>query len=149
MIQKSLAEQPLPIYGDGLNVRDWLHVEDHCSAIRAVIKGGQTGEVYNVGGDAEMTNIDVVRTICSQLDSKYPRGGGSYFDLVTYVTDRPGHDRRYAIDSSKLQGELGWRPEHTFTTGIEQTVQWYLDNESWWRALQNREGVGKRLGVTV
>ncbi len=147
MIQKALAEQPLPIYGDGLNVRDWLHVEDHCTAIRAVINGGRTGEVYNVGGDAEMTNLDVVRTICEQLDQKLPRSGDSgYFDLLTYVSDRPGHDRRYAIDSSKLKNELGWKPAHSFSSGIDQTVQWYLDNTDWTRRVLDGSYRGERLG---
>jgi dTDP-glucose 4,6-dehydratase len=147
IILKALAEEPLPIYGDGLNVRDWLYVTDHCKAIASVLKGGRTGEVYNVGGDAEMANIDVVRTICGILDELRPRQQGQYQDLITYVTDRPGHDRRYAIDAGKLQGELDWQPEESFASGIRQTIQWYLDNDEWCGRVLDGSYLGQRLGA--
>ncbi len=132
VIAKAIAGEPLPIYGDGKNVRDWLYVGDHCSAIRAVLGGGRIGEVYNVGGDAEMQNIEVVNTICSLLDKRRPREDGKPRDSqITYVRDRPGHDRRYAIDASKLKRELGWSPAHDFGRGIAETVDWYLDNQHW------------------
>lgn len=132
VIAKATAGEPLPIYGDGKNVRDWLYVGDHCSAIRAVLGGGRIGEVYNVGGDAEMQNIEVVNTICSLLDKRRPREDGKSRDSqITYVRDRPGHDRRYAIDASKLKRELGWSPAHDFERGIAETVDWYLDNQHW------------------
>ena len=132
VIAKALAGEPLPVYGDGKQVRDWLFVTDHCAAIRTVLEKGRVGETYNVGGDSERQNIEVVETICRLLDARRPREDGqSRATQITYVTDRPGHDRRYAIDASKLQGELGWKPEHTFETGIEATVDWYLDNQAW------------------
>jgi dTDP-glucose 4,6-dehydratase len=132
IIAKALAGEPLPIYGDGRNVRDWLYVSDHCAAIRAVLEGGRVGETYNVGGDAERENIVVVETLCRLLDERRPRADGQpRFSQVTYVADRPGHDRRYAIDASKLQGELGWQPEHSFEQGMADTVDWYLANEDW------------------
>jgi dTDP-glucose 4,6-dehydratase len=131
MIVNALAAKPLPIYGDGLNVRDWLYVGDHCSAIREVLARGRVGETYNVGGWNEMANIDIVRTLCALLDELRPDAAGSYRRLLTYVTDRPGHDRRYAIDARKIERELGWRPAETFHTGIRKTVQWYLDNPAW------------------
>lgn len=132
VIAKALAGEPLPVYGDGKQVRDWLFVTDHCAAIRAVLEKGRAGETYNVGGDSERQNIEVVETICRLLDARRPREDGQSRAMqITYVTDRPGHDRRYAIDASKLQGELGWKPEHTFESGIEATVDWYLDNQSW------------------
>ena len=131
VIANALAGKPLPIYGDGSNIRDWLYVGDHCSAIRAVVEKGTPGEVYNVGGWNEKTNLDVVHTICDLLDKIKPKSGGSYKDQITYVKDRPGHDRRYAIDARKIERELGWRPAQTFETGIEATVRWYLDNQPW------------------
>ncbi|GMV31089.1 MAG: dTDP-glucose 4,6-dehydratase [Rhodanobacteraceae bacterium] len=132
MIQKALAGEPLPVYGDGRNVRDWLYVRDHCRAIQRVLEAGRTGEVYNVGGDSERENIHVVKTICGMLDQRRPLADGRRREsLITYVKDRPGHDRRYAIDSSKLQRELGWAPQETFETGIARTVDWYLDNQAW------------------
>ncbi len=132
MIHNALAGRPLPVYGDGQNVRDWLFVGDHCSAIRRVLEAGRVGEVYNVGGNAERKNLDVVHRLCETLDRLAPRAeGGSYADLITFVTDRPGHDRRYAIDSRKLQGELGWAPSETFETGLEATVRWYLSHGEW------------------
>ena len=132
VIAKALAGEPLPVYGDGLNVRDWLYVGDHCAAIRRVLEAGRVGETYNVGGDAERTNITVVKAICTLLDQRRPLADGRAREsLITYVKDRPGHDRRYAIDASKLQSELGWAPSVTFEEGIARTVDWYLDNQPW------------------
>ena len=132
IIVNALAGKPLPVYGDGLQVRDWLYVKDHCSAIRRVLAAGRVGEIYNVGGWNEKPNIEIVQTICSLLDELRPRSDGdSYQTQITYVQDRPGHDRRYAIDASKIERELGWKPAETFATGIRKTVQWYLDNQSW------------------
>jgi dTDP-glucose 4,6-dehydratase len=131
VIVNALAGKPLPVYGDGLNVRDWLYVTDHCRAIREVLARGTPGETYNVGGWNEKTNIDIVRTICTLLDELRPSPEGGYARLITHVTDRPGHDRRYAIDARKIERELGWRPAETFETGIRKTVQWYLDNPQW------------------
>jgi dTDP-glucose 4,6-dehydratase len=133
MIVNALAGQPLPVYGDGQNVRDWLYVGDHCAAIRAVLAGGRLGETYNVGGNAEMKNVDVVRTLCRILAELRP--GRDYEALVTFVKDRPGHDRRYAIDARKIAGELGWAPAETFASGMRRTVQWYLDNPAWLAAV--------------
>ena len=131
-IQNALTGKALPIYGDGQQIRDWLYVKDHCSAIRRVLAEGQVGEVYNVGGWNEKANLDVVNTLCSILDELNPRSDGkSYAEQITYVTDRPGHDRRYAIDASKLERELGWKPAETFETGIRKTVQWYLQHQDW------------------
>jgi len=132
IIHNALAGKPLPIYGDGQQVRDWLYVKDHASAIRRVLEAGKVGETYNVGGWNEKPNLDVVHILCSILDELSPRSDGkSYRDQITYVTDRPGHDRRYAIDASKINRELGWKPAETFETGIRKTVQWYLDNQEW------------------
>jgi dTDP-glucose 4,6-dehydratase len=136
VILNALAGKPLPIYGDGQQIRDWLYVKDHCSAIRRVLEAGQLGETYNVGGWNEKPNLHVVHTICSILDQLRPKAGAAgaenkYASQITYVKDRPGHDRRYAIDASKLERELGWRPAETFETGIQKTVQWYLDNQEW------------------
>lgn len=132
VIAKAIAGEPLPVYGDGRNVRDWLYVGDHCAAIRAVLDGGKVGETYNVGGNAEKQNIEVVRTICDLLDAKKPRADGAKYETqITYVKDRPGHDRRYAIDASKLKRELGWEPAHSFEQGIADTVDWYLSNQPW------------------
>lgn len=132
IIAKALAGEPLPIYGDGKNVRDWLYVGDHCTAIRAVLEGGRVGETYNVGGDAERENIVVVETLCKLLDERRPREDGQpRFSQVTYVADRPGHDRRYAIDASKLHNELGWSPAHSFEQGMTDTVNWYLSHHAW------------------
>jgi len=127
MIHQALAGKPLPVYGDGQNVRDWLFVMDHCEALRAVLERGRPGEVYNIGGAAPMKNIDLVRTLCGLLDDARPRTGGSYADLITFVKDRPGHDRRYAIDARKIQAELGWRPQESFKSGMQKTVRWYLE----------------------
>jgi dTDP-glucose 4,6-dehydratase len=132
VILNALNGKPLPIYGDGRQIRDWLYVGDHCSAIREVLAKGKLGEIYNIGGWNEKANIDVVKTICGILDGLRPRADGkSYIEQITYVKDRPGHDRRYAIDASKVERELGWRPAETFDTGIRKTVQWYLDNPAW------------------
>ena len=131
-ILNALAGKPLPIYGDGQQIRDWLYVKDHCSAIRRVLEAGKVGEVYNVGGWNEKPNLDVVKTLCTILDEEQPRADGKpYADQITYVKDRPGHDRRYAIDARKLERELGWKPAETFQTGIRKTVRWYLDNQEW------------------
>ena len=130
-IVNALAGKPLPVYGDGRQVRDWLYVKDHASAIRAVLAGGKAGEVYNVGGGCEKPNIEIVHTVCALLDEMRPDPDGSYARLITYVTDRPGHDRRYAIDARKIERELGWKPAETFDTGIRKTVRWYLDNAEW------------------
>lgn len=147
IIQKALAGEPLPIYGDGKNVRDWLLVSDHCSAIRRVLEGGRAGETYNVGGNAERENIQVVRTICTLLDERQPLPDGRVREsLITYVTDRPGHDRRYAIDASKLQRELGWLPSQTFDSGIAQTVDWYLANQPWVQRVLDGSYRMERLG---
>ena len=132
VIARALAGEPLPVYGDGRNVRDWLYVGDHCAAIRAVLERGRVGETYNVGGDAEKQNIEVVRTICALLDARRPRADGKpRAEQITYVADRPGHDRRYAIDASKLKSELGWAPAHSFEQGIADTVDWYLGHQDW------------------
>jgi dTDP-glucose 4,6-dehydratase len=132
MIVNALAGKALPVYGDGQQVRDWLYVKDHCSAIRRVLEAGKPGEVYNVGGWNEKPNLEIVRTVCALLDSLRPRAdGASYSSQITYVADRPGHDRRYAIDASKIERELGWKPAETFDSGIRKTVQWYLDNPTW------------------
>ncbi len=132
VIQKALSGEPLPIYGDGRNIRDWLYVSDHCTAIAKVLEAGRVGETYNVGGDAERENIAVVKAICSVLDARRPRGDGkSYTDQIVFVKDRPGHDRRYAIDAAKIKTELGWRPTVDFEQGIELTIQWYLDHQDW------------------
>jgi dTDP-glucose 4,6-dehydratase len=132
VIHNALAGKPLPIYGDGQQVRDWLYVEDHCRAIRRVLEAGRIGETYNIGGGSQQVNLDVVRTLCSQLDTLLPRSdGNSYQKQITFVKDRPGHDRRYAIDATKIDRELGWKPAETFETGIQKTVRWYLANQPW------------------
>ena len=132
IIANALAGKPLPIYGDGMQVRDWLYVGDHCSAIRRVLEAGRLGEVYCVGGSSEKPNIEVVKTLCAILDKERPRPDGSpYASLITYVKDRPGHDRRYAIDARKISAELGWKPAETFETGLQKTVRWYLDHQDW------------------
>ncbi|MEE9343401.1 MAG: dTDP-glucose 4,6-dehydratase [Gammaproteobacteria bacterium] len=134
----ALEEKPLPIYGDGMNIRDWLHVEDHCKGIDAVLNKGRLGETYNIGGINEWTNIDIVKLICSRLDEVRP-GSQPKADLITYIKDRPGHDRRYAIDATKITTELGWQPEYTFETGITQTINWYLENQDWWERVRDGE----------
>ena len=147
IILNALAGKPLPIYGDGSNIRDWLYVEDHADALLLVVQKGQVGRTYNIGGENERTNLELVKTLCEILDRKRPKDSGSYADQITFVTDRPGHDARYAIDPTRIRNELGWSPSVTVEEGLEKTVQWYLDNEDWWRALQNRDGVGQRLGT--
>lgn len=146
VILNALAGKPIPVYGAGENVRDWLYVEDHADALLTVLEKGALGRSYNIGGENEAKNIDIVRTICTILDTKRPKDT-PYADQITFVADRPGHDQRYAIDPTRLATELGWHPSLTLDVGLEKTVQWYLDNEDWWRALQNRDGVGTRLGV--
>ena len=137
MIVNALAGKPLPVYGDGMQIRDWLYVKDHCSAIRAVLAGGRLGETYNVGGWNEKPNIEIVKTVCALLDELRPAAEGPYSRLITYVKDRPGHDRRYAIDARKIERELGWRPAETFETGIRKTVQWYLEHADWVARVQS------------
>jgi dTDP-glucose 4,6-dehydratase len=148
MIVNALAGKPLPVYGDGMQVRDWLYVKDHCSAIRRVLEGGRLGETYNVGGWNEKPNIEIVKTVCALLDELRPRADGeSYATQISYVTDRPGHDRRYAIDARKLEKELGWKPAETFETGIRKTVAWYLENAEWVAHVQSgayRDWVSKQ-----
>jgi len=148
MIRSALADRPLPVYGDGGNVRDWLYVEDHCAAIDRVVRHGRLGRTYNVGGWTERTNLEVVHTICDLVDELRPRpDGSSRRDLVTFVTDRPGHDRRYAIDASRIDDELGWRPAHDFAAGLRATVQWYLDHEAWCGEILGDRYDGGRLGL--
>ena len=146
VILNALAGKPLPIYGDGSNVRDWLFVEDHADALLCVLERGTLGRSYNIGGENERSNLELVHTLCDLLDVARPRANGSYSDLITFVTDRPGHDARYAIDPTRIRNELGWRPSVTVEEGLSRTVDWYLANEDWWRALQSRDGVGARLG---
>ena len=146
VILNALAGKDIPVYGAGENVRDWLYVEDHADALLTVLDRGAVGRSYNIGGENEVRNIDLVRMICAILDTKRPKET-AYADQIAFVTDRPGHDLRYAIDPTRMRGELGWRPSVTLEQGLEKTVQWYLDNEDWWRALQTRDGVGARLGV--
>jgi len=148
VIINALRGKPLPIYGDGSNVRDWLYVEDHADALLLVVGKGEIGRTYNIGGENEYSNLQLVQTICNILDRLLPReDGSSHADLITFVADRPGHDARYAIDPTRIRTELGWRPSVTVEEGLEKTVQWYLDNEDWWRALMVRKGVGQRLGI--
>ena len=139
IIANALAGKPLPIYGDGRQIRDWLYVADHCTAIRRVLEAGQVGEIYNIGGWNEMANIEIVQQVIDLLDTLRPDPAGSYSRLITYVTDRLGHDRRYAIDARKIEQELGWRPAETFATGIEKTVHWYLDNQKWVQGITSGE----------
>lgn len=147
VILNALASEPLPIYGDGGNIRDWLYVEDHSDALLLVLEKGAVGRCYNIGGENERTNLDLVKTICGILDRLRPRAKGSYKDFITFVTDRPGHDARYAINPSRIRDELGWRPSVTVEEGLEKTVQWYLDNKDWWQPLLDRPGIGQRLGI--
>ncbi len=148
MIINCLHRKPLPVYGKGENVRDWLFVTDHCEAIHTVLTSGQVGETYNIGGNNEIKNIDVVLTICSLLDEMSPREDGSkYSKLITYVQDRPGHDFRYAIDATKINQELGWSPKESFETGIQKTINWYLNKQQWWQAIQDNTYQQERLGV--
>ncbi len=146
VILNALAGRPIPVYGAGDNVRDWLYVEDHADALLLVLQKGAAGRSYNIGGENERSNIDLVRTICAVLDRLRPKAT-PYADQITFVTDRPGHDARYAIDPTRIRNELGWRPSVTVEQGLERTVQWYLDNEAWWKPLLSRAGVGTRLGT--
>jgi dTDP-glucose 4,6-dehydratase len=148
VILKAISGQTLPVYGDGSNIRDWLHVEDHARALRLVVSAGTPGETYCVGGNAERTNLEVVHAICDELDAVRPREDGkSYREQISFVTDRPGHDFRYAIDASKIRDELGWTPRESFESGIASTVRWYLANEDWWKAIQDGSYRGERLGL--
>jgi len=147
VILNALAGKELPIYGKGENIRDWLYVEDHAEALLLVVEKGMVGRSYNVGGENERTNLELVRTLCAILDRMRPLNAGSYADQITFVADRPGHDARYAIDPTRLREELGWRPSVTVEEGLEKTVAWYLDNEAWWRPLLSRDGVGRRIGT--
>ncbi len=148
IIINCMHEKPLPIYGKGENIRDWLFVRDHCEAIYTVLNKGAVGETYNISGNNEIRNIDVVKTICTQLDEIHPSPfGKSYLDLIKYVTDRPGHDFRYAIDATKIQTKLGWSPKESFESGIKKTINWYLDNPNWWTEIQNKIYQQQRLGV--
>ena len=150
MIINCLDWKPLPVYGDGQNVRDWLFVDDHCNAIKKVYENGRIGETYNIGGNNEIKNIDIVNIICSVLDNLNPSDNGkSYSELITFVEDRPGHDFRYAINAEKIQKELGWFPSESFYTGIKKTVEWYLENETWWRKIQDQKYNQERLGGSI
>ncbi|MCP1440440.1 dTDP-glucose 4,6-dehydratase [Erwinia persicina] len=150
VILNALAGKPLPVYGEGLQIRDWLYVEDHARALYKVVSEGEVGETYNIGGHNERKNIEVVKTICSILDeliADKPNGVSHFAELITHVTDRPGHDMRYAIDASKIARELGWKPQETFETGIRKTVEWYLNNSEWWQRVQSGAYAGERLGL--
>lgn len=148
VILNALAGKPLPIYGTGANIRDWLYVEDHADALLLVVEKGVVGRSYNIGGENEMTNLDLVKTLCAILDGKRPKADGTgYAAQIRFVADRPGHDARYAIAPTRMRDELGWRPSVDIHEGLARTVDWYLANEDWWRALQDRQGVGERLGV--
>lgn len=146
IILNALAGKPLPIYGDGANIRDWLFVEDHADALLTVLQNGEIGRKYNIGGENERSNLDLVNAICGILDARCRPASGSYADQITFVADRPGHDARYAIDPSRVRTELGWRPSVTLDEGLARTVDWYLDNEDWWQQLLTKHGVGQRLG---
>ncbi len=148
VILNALEGKPIPVYGKGLNVRDWLYVEDHAEALLTVLQKGELGRSYNIGGNNEARNIDLVHMICDLLDAKRP-AATSYREQITFVTDRPGHDLRYAIDATRIASELGWQPSVTLEQGLDKTVDWYLANEAWWKPLQNRQGVGQRLGQKV
>ena len=147
IIIKGLAGEPLPVYGDGQNIRDWLYVEDHAKALALVLERGAIGETYNVGGRNERTNLHVVESICDLLDQMSPRAAGSRRGLISFVADRPGHDRRYAIDASKLERELGWRADENFESGLAKTVRWFFDNKQWWQAILDRGYQQKRIGL--
>ena len=149
MILNCLEEKPLPVYGTGENIRDWLYVEDHCDAIYTILQKGTIGETYNVGGNNEIKNIQIVEVICDVLNDIHPAGSGkSYHELITFVKDRPGHDFRYAIDASKLKKEIGWEPKESFNTGIQKTIEWYLKNEEWWKTIQENTYKQERLGIS-
>ncbi|MCW2482793.1 GDP-mannose 4,6-dehydratase, partial [Candidatus Symbiopectobacterium sp. NZEC135] len=150
MILNALSAKPLPVYGNGAQIRDWLFVEDHARALYRVVTAGEVGDTYNIGGHNERKNLDVVHTLCDLLEElapQKPAGVTHYRDLITYVTDRPGHDMRYAIDASKMAQELDWKPQETFESGMRKTVLWYLNNEAWWRSVQDGSYTGERLGL--
>jgi len=147
VILSCLAEKPIPVYGKGENIRDWLYVGDHAQALLTVLENGRIGETYNIGGNNERRNIDLVKTICSIMDTEHPRAAGEYTDLIEFVTDRPGHDRRYAVNASKIKTDLAWEPSIAADEGFAATVRWYLNNRDWWEPLLSRSGVGKRLGL--
>lgn len=149
IILNALQNKPIPIYGNGGNIRDWLFVDDHADALLTVLQKGQVGRSYNIGGENECTNIDIVTKLCSILDRLKPKNIGSYSDLIGFVKDRPGHDKRYAIDPSRIRQELGWTPSTSLDDGLEKTAKWYLDNREWWEPLLHRDGVGQRLGVKI
>lgn len=147
MIINCIDWKKLPVYGNGDNIRDWLFVTDHCSALKIIFSKGEVGETYNIGGSNEIKNIDIVNTICGTMDELKPSKNGSYRDLITFVDDRPGHDKRYAVDSSKLQNTLKWEPKESFQSGIKKTIEWYLNNETWWRKIQDNNYNQQRLGL--
>ena len=148
MILRALKEQSLPVYGQGENIRDWLYVADHVTALMMAIEKGVVGRTYNIGGDCELRNIDLVRQLCEILDEVHPRNSANHAELITFVDDRPGHDFRYAMDSTRIRRELGWQPQHTFDQRLRETVHWYLENQSWWQAILNRNDAVKRIGMT-
>jgi len=149
IIANCIDEKPLPVYGEGLNVRDWLYVKDHCNALYNVLNKGKIGETYNIGGNNELKNIEIVKIICKTLDKLKPRKNNKHYsELISFVADRPGHDYRYAIDSTKTKNEIGWVPRETFTSGIKKTITWYIKNEAWWRKIQNENYSQERLGLT-
>lgn len=147
MILNALHGRPLPVYGDGRQIRDWLYAGDHAEALLTVLEKGEIGETYNIGGKSEMANLDVVQMICDILQDMRPLQSGHYRDLITFVSDRPGHDRRYAIDTGKIDKELGWQPRHNFEQGLQETVQWYLDHEGWWQNLLDDQYKLERIGT--
>ena len=147
VILSALSEKSIPIYGTGKNIRDWLYVDDHAGALLLALEKGKSGRSYNIGNENERSNLEVVKTVCSILDRLHPREKGQYTDLITFVTDRPGHDARYAIDPSRVRSELGWQPTITFEQNLEKTVQWYLNNQDWWQPLLNLPGFGQRQGI--
>lgn len=147
VIINALSNKPLPIYGAGKNIRDWLFVEDHADALLQLLQKGEVGRSYNIGGENERTNLEIVQAICAILDEERPRQHGHYSELISFIADRPGHDARYAIDPTRIRTELGWRPSVTVEQGLEKTVKWYLENENWWKPLLERNGVGTRLGT--
>lgn len=148
-ILRALAGKPIPIYGDGSNIRDWLYVEDHAEALMTVLDRGSVGSSYNIGGDNELTNLELVRTLCSILDAERPKSSGRYADQIVFVADRPGHDVRYAIDATRIRTELSWKPSVTIEEGLRRTVRWYIENEAWWRPLMDRKAVTTRLGASA
>jgi dTDP-glucose 4,6-dehydratase len=148
VLLNAMERKPLPIYGTGENIRDWLYVEDHVQALWRVIEAGIPGQTYNIGGNMERTNLEVVRTVCEILDQRRPHPEGPYSDLITFVADRPGHDQRYAIDASRIKNELGWQPSESFESGIGKTIDWYLANEDWWRPIREGTYTGERLGLS-